>query len=54
MKFADAELLGMPTSVVVGRLLAEGKVELRDRKSGAAWQVPVAEAVDQIMVELGR
>ncbi len=44
VKFADAELLGMPTSVVVGRGLARGVVEVRDRASGEAVEVPVAEA----------
>ncbi|MDQ1618727.1 MAG: prolyl-tRNA synthetase, partial [Actinomycetota bacterium] len=34
VKFKDAELLGMPTIVVVGRGLADGVVEVRDRKSG--------------------
>ena len=31
VKFKDAELLGMPTIVVVGRGLADGVVEVRDR-----------------------
>ena len=52
VKFADAELLGMPTSVVVGRLLADGRVEIRDRKSGAARQVLVAEAVEEVLAEI--
>lgn len=34
VKFKDSELLGVPTTIVVGRGLAEGKVELRDRASG--------------------
>ncbi len=34
VKFADAELMGMPTIVVVGRGLADGMIELRDRRSG--------------------
>ncbi|WP_123917683.1 proline--tRNA ligase [Georgenia muralis] len=34
VKFADAELLGVPLSVVVGRGLAEGVVEVRRRASG--------------------
>jgi len=54
VKFADAELLGMPTSVVVGRLLADGKVEIRDRKSGSARQVPVDAAVGEVLAEIGR
>ncbi|MFC0676150.1 proline--tRNA ligase [Brachybacterium hainanense] len=34
VKFKDSELLGIPTSVVIGRGLAEGTVEVRDRASG--------------------
>jgi hypothetical protein len=34
VKFKDAELLGMPTIVVVGRGLADGVVEVRDRRTG--------------------
>lgn len=44
VKFADAELLGMPTVVVVGRALADGKVEVRDRVSGERVEVAVADA----------
>ena len=40
----DAELLGMPTIVTVGRGLAEGTIELRDRATGEREEVPVAEA----------
>lgn len=48
VKFADAELLGMPTIVVVGRGLKNGVVEVRDRASGQRDDVPVAEAVRTI------
>jgi prolyl-tRNA synthetase len=44
VKFKDAELLGMPTVVVVGKGLAGGTVEVRDRASGERADVPVAEA----------
>jgi prolyl-tRNA synthetase len=33
-KFADADLIGVPTIVVVGKGLAGGNVEVKDRKSG--------------------
>ena len=49
VKFADAEILGMPTSVVVGRGLADGLVELRDRKSGEIENIPLDEAVSRII-----
>jgi prolyl-tRNA synthetase len=34
VKFTDAELIGVPRTVVVGRRLAEGYAELRDRRTG--------------------
>ncbi|MEV6526189.1 proline--tRNA ligase [Longispora sp. NPDC051575] len=37
--FTDAELLGAPTCVVLGRRYAEGFVELRDRRSGTREDV---------------
>lgn len=46
VKFKDAELLGMPTSIVVGRGLAEGVVEMRDRASGEVREVSPQEVVD--------
>ncbi len=46
VKFKDAELLGVPTIVVVGRRLADGLVEVRDRRSGGRSDVPVDDAVD--------
>jgi prolyl-tRNA synthetase len=50
VKFKDAELLGMPTIVVVGRGLVDGVVEVRDRRSGDREEVPVADAADRIVV----
>ncbi|MDO4785131.1 MAG: proline--tRNA ligase [Propionibacteriaceae bacterium] len=49
VKFADAEILGMPTIVVVGRGLANGVVEVRDRATGTSTEVPVAEARDAVL-----
>ncbi|OLF08494.1 proline--tRNA ligase [Actinophytocola xinjiangensis] len=45
VKFADAELIGVPTIVVVGRGLAKGVVEVKDRASGERVEVAVDEAV---------
>lgn len=45
VKFKDAELLGVPTVVVVGRGFADGKVEIRDRLTGETSEIPVADAV---------
>jgi prolyl-tRNA synthetase len=51
VKFADAELIGVPTIVVVGRGLANGVVEVKDRASGERADVPV-ESVVAHLVEL--
>lgn len=48
VKFADAELLGVPLLVVVGRGLADGVVEVRPR-AGQAEQVAVDEAVPAVV-----
>ena len=48
VKFKDAELLGMPTIAVVGRSLADGVIEMRDRRTGDREDVPVAEAAARI------
>jgi len=48
VKFADAELLGVPTTLIVGRGLATGVVELRDRRSGERRDVPVDDAASVI------
>ncbi|WP_349827627.1 proline--tRNA ligase [Brevibacterium litoralis] len=49
VKFGDAELLGIPTVLVVGRGLAEGTVELRDRATGESTDLPVDEAVERTL-----
>ncbi|MFS8479610.1 MAG: proline--tRNA ligase [Micromonosporaceae bacterium] len=48
VKFTDAELVGIPRAVVVGRRLAEGYVELRERATGERVEVPVREVVDRL------
>ncbi|MDQ4037278.1 MAG: proline--tRNA ligase [Actinomycetota bacterium] len=44
IKFTDAELIGIPTIVTVGRGLADGILELRDRRTDERSDVPVADA----------
>jgi prolyl-tRNA synthetase len=48
VKFADAELIGIPRTVVVGRRLADGYAELRDRASGERAELPIAALVAQL------
>ncbi len=45
VKFKDAELLGIPTIVVVGKGLADGVIEVRDRRSSERRDVPVGDAL---------
>lgn len=52
VKFGDAELLGVPTIVVVGRGFKDGQIELKDRRSGQAHQVSLDNAVAQILAEV--
>lgn len=48
VKFKDAELIGNPIIVVVGKALADGNVEVRVRKSGDKSEVALAQAVSAI------
>jgi len=52
VKFKDAELLGVPWIVVVGRGWADGKVELRNRFSGDAVEIAADVAVAEIAAAL--
>ncbi|MDR1077130.1 MAG: proline--tRNA ligase [Propionibacteriaceae bacterium] len=49
VKFTDSELIGFPLSVVVGRSLADGLVEIRQRASGARQSAPLTEAAGLIV-----
>jgi prolyl-tRNA synthetase len=49
VKFKDAELIGVPTIVVVGRNLAEGTVEVRDRRTGEREEVATDHVVNHLV-----
>ncbi|GAA4129102.1 proline--tRNA ligase [Nocardioides fonticola] len=50
VKFKDAELIGVPTIVTVGRSLAEsGTVEVKDRRSGEREEVAADAIVDHLV-----
>ncbi|MDI6099059.1 proline--tRNA ligase [Actinoplanes sp. NEAU-A12] len=53
VKFTDAELIGIPRCVVVGRRLAEGFAELRDRRTRERTEVPLVDMAGVIAAELG-
>jgi prolyl-tRNA synthetase len=52
VKFNDSELIGVPLIVVVGKKLAEGLIEVKDRASGERADVAVADAVATITVRI--
>jgi prolyl-tRNA synthetase len=49
VKFKDAEIIGVPTIVVVGRNLADGTVEVRDRRTGEREDVAAEQVVDHVV-----
>jgi prolyl-tRNA synthetase len=52
VKFKDAELLGVPTILILGRGLTEGLVELRDRASGERRDVALTEAIPAVQAAI--
>ncbi|MFN2563018.1 MAG: proline--tRNA ligase [Jatrophihabitans sp.] len=52
VKFKDAELIGVPTIVIIGKNLADGVVELRNRRTDERRDVPVGGAADVILTEV--
>ncbi|WP_328651615.1 proline--tRNA ligase [Micromonospora sp. NBC_00330] len=52
VKFTDAELIGIPRAVVVGRRLAEGYVELRERAGDGRIELPLDGLVDRLVHEV--
>ncbi len=54
VKFKDAELIGIPFIMVVGKGLADGKVEFRDRKSGEKSEFAVDAALATIIATINQ
>jgi len=49
VKFADADLIGLPYQVIVGkRSLANGEIELKERASGERHTIPLDGAVEHV------
>jgi prolyl-tRNA synthetase len=48
VKFGDAELLGVPTIVIVGRGAGDGIIELWDRRSGERTEVPATDLIARL------
>jgi prolyl-tRNA synthetase len=49
VKFKDAELIGVPTIVTVGRGLADGVIEVKDRRTGERENVPADHVRDHLV-----
>ncbi|RDV82474.1 proline--tRNA ligase [Ammonifex thiophilus] len=48
VKFKDADLVGYPLRITVGRHAAEGKVELKLRRTGENWLVSKGEVLEKV------
>jgi prolyl-tRNA synthetase len=48
VKFKDADLIGIPFRINVGKKLGEGKVEFVERRTKASADVPLAEAISHL------
>ncbi|MGB1644788.1 MAG: His/Gly/Thr/Pro-type tRNA ligase C-terminal domain-containing protein, partial [Ilumatobacteraceae bacterium] len=48
VRFKDAELIGVPTIVVVGRGITDGLVEVKDRLTGERTDMPIGEVTAHI------
>lgn len=53
VKFGDAELLGVPTVLVVGRGYKDGTVEIKDRASGESREVGISSVVEELTRDIG-
>ena len=49
VKFKDAELIGIPFIVIVGKTLTEGKVEFRVRRTGDKGELNANKAAEEIL-----
>ena len=48
VKFNDADLIGIPIRITVGKKASEGIVELKVRKTNEQIEVPVSELPDKL------
>jgi prolyl-tRNA synthetase len=55
VKFADADLIGIPHRLVIGeRSLAQGRIEYRHRRAAEAREIPIDEALAHLQAQLER
>ena len=50
VKFKDADLIGFPLRITVGKALKDGKVELKIRQTGEMSEIGLETAVDHVRV----
>ena len=48
VKFADADLIGLPVRITVGKKASEGIVEVNLRESGESFEMPAADVVERL------
>ncbi len=53
VKFGDAELIGVPVIVIVGKAVVDGNVEYWDRRSNERTAVPLTEIAERVAAEVG-
>ncbi|HBN09265.1 MAG TPA: proline--tRNA ligase [Cyanobacteria bacterium UBA8530] len=53
VKFKDADLIGFPLRITVGKTITEGNVELKERQGGEVILVPLNEAIEKAKSMLG-
>ncbi|MGH9585266.1 MAG: His/Gly/Thr/Pro-type tRNA ligase C-terminal domain-containing protein, partial [Bryobacteraceae bacterium] len=53
VKFKDADLIGIPYRITIGKKLAAGKVELIDRRTRASEEILLGGALASLRVKLG-
>ncbi|HEY9766507.1 MAG TPA: His/Gly/Thr/Pro-type tRNA ligase C-terminal domain-containing protein, partial [Chroococcales cyanobacterium] len=53
VKFKDADLIGFPLRITVGKTITEGNVELKERQGGEVILVPLNEAIEKAKSLLG-
>jgi prolyl-tRNA synthetase len=53
VKFKDADLIGIPYRIVTGRAIANGKVEVVERKSRNSHEIPITEVVSTLKGWIG-
>ncbi|MFH1830602.1 MAG: proline--tRNA ligase [Pseudomonadota bacterium] len=55
VKFADADLIGIPLRIVVGEKgLKDGKVEFKERRGGDAVKMSPAEAIEKVVTAVAK